>query len=73
MLAYLVPLIFLLVGTILTYFILDWINYSGKIELISGVVGLICTFISYVILNKNDKKFRDSRDYIPIVTRIIEK
>lgn len=72
MLAYVVPLVFLLVGTILTYFILDLINYSGQIELISGITGLVCTFISYVILNKNDNKFRESRDYIPVVTKIIE-
>ena len=72
-LAYVVPLVFLLVGTILTYFILELINYSGQIELISGIAGLVCTFISYIILNKNDKKFRESRDYIPVVTKIIEQ
>ena len=72
-LAYVVPLVFLLVGTILTYFILELINYSGQIELISGIAGLVCTFISYVILNKNDKKFRESRDYIPVVTKIMEQ
>lgn len=72
LLAYLVPLIFLLVGTILTHYILELINYSGQIEVISGVVGLICTFISYLILRKNDKKFKQSRQYIPKITRIIE-
>lgn len=72
-LAYVVPLVFLLVGTILTYFILELINYSGQIELISGIAGLVCTFISYIILSKNDKKFRESRDYIPVVTKIIEQ
>lgn len=36
MLAYLVPLIFLLVGTILTYYILNLIKFSGSIEVISG-------------------------------------
>ena len=41
LLAYLVPLIFLFVGIVLTYYILNYINFSGEIEVISGVVGLI--------------------------------
>lgn len=73
MLAYLVPLIFLLVGTILTYYILDLIKFSGSIEVISGVVGLICTGISYLLLRKNDDKFKQSREYIPRITKIIEE
>ena len=72
LLAYLVPLIFLLVGTILTYYILDLIKFLGPIEVISGVVGLICTCISYLLLRKNDNKFKESRQYIPEITRIIE-
>ncbi|UPA30053.1 SoxR reducing system RseC family protein [Terrisporobacter glycolicus] len=73
MLAYLVPLIFLLAGTILTYYILDLIKFSGPIEVISGVVGLICTGISYLLLRKNDDKFKQSREYIPRITKIIEE
>ena len=73
LLAYLVPLMFLLVGTILTYYILDLIKFSGPTEVISGVVGLICTCISYLLLRKNDDKFKQSRQYIPKVTRIIEE
>lgn len=73
LLAYLVPLMFLLVGTILTYYILDLIKFLGPTEVISGVVGLICTFISYLLLRKNDDKFKQSRQYIPKVTKIIEE
>ncbi|WP_434797469.1 SoxR reducing system RseC family protein [Terrisporobacter vanillatitrophus] len=72
MLAYLVPLMFLLVGTILTYYILNLIKFSGSIEVISGVVGLICTGISYLLLKRNDNKFKQSRQYIPKITKIIE-
>lgn len=73
MLAYLLPLMFLLVGTILTYYILNLIGFSGPIEPISGIVGLICTCISYLLLRKNDNKFKESRQYIPKITRIIEE
>ena len=72
MLAYLFPLIFLLVGTVGTYYVLNLIKFSGQIEVISGVVGLFCTLISYLILNKKDNKFKESREYIPKITRIIE-
>ena len=41
------------------------------LEVISGLCGLLCTFLSYLYLRKNDKKYRDSRDYIPVVVRIV--
>lgn len=72
MLAYFLPLVFLLIGTVGTYYILNLIKFTDKIEVISGIVGLLCTFISYLILNIKDKKFKESRDYIPKITRIIE-
>ena len=71
-LAYALPLLFLLMGTICTYYILELIKYEGPIELISGLAGIVCTLISYLILNKNDKKFKESREYLPKITRIIE-
>lgn len=73
-LAYLVPLIFLLVGTIVSYFMLDMIISSQGIivELISGIIGIMLMLLSYVILKKNDSKFRDSRKFIPVITKIIE-
>ena len=73
-LAYAVPLIFLLVGTIVSYFMLDMIISTQGIivELISGIIGIILMLLSYVILKKNDSKFRDSRKFIPVITKIIE-
>ena len=73
-LAYVVPLIFLLVGTIVSYFMLDMIISSQGIivELISGIIGIMLMLLSYVILKRNDSKFRDSRKFIPVITKIIE-
>lgn len=73
-LAYLVPLIFLLVGTIVSYFMLDMIISTQGIivELISGIIGIMLMLLSYVILKRNDSKFRDSRKFIPVITKIIE-
>ena len=68
---YTIPLIALLIGTVGTFYILNAINFNRNIEIISAIVGLIFTIIVFLILKKNDKKFRDSKEYIPIVTRII--
>ena len=68
---YTIPLIALLIGIVGTFYVLNAISFNGNIEVISGVVGLVLTFIVFLILKKNDKKFRDSKEYIPIVTRII--
>ena len=69
--AYTIPLVALLSGTVGTFYFLKMISITNNIEIISGLVGLIFTFISFLILKKNDKKFRESKEYIPIVTRII--
>lgn len=69
--AYTIPLVALLLGTVGTFYFLKMISITNNIEIISGLVGLIFTFISFLILKKNDKKFRESKEYIPIVTRII--
>lgn len=68
--AYTIPLIALLIGTIGTFNILTYLKLNN-VEIISGGVGLIFTLLSFLILKKNDRRFRDSKEYIPIVTRII--
>ena len=72
-LAYSVPLIFLLIGTIGSYFILNNIGSikGNGLELISGLIGIVLMFTSYVILKHNDNKFRESRKFIPVITRIV--
>lgn len=73
--AYIVPLIALLVGTIGTYYTLGMISLgiNINIEIVSGIVGIAFTIITFFMLKKNDKKFRDSKEYIPIVTRVLGK
>ncbi|MEG0843901.1 MAG: SoxR reducing system RseC family protein [Romboutsia sp.] len=69
--AYLIPLVALLVGTIATYSILKSVGITSNIEEISGLVGIALTLFSFWILKKNDNKFRDSKEYIPVVTKIL--
>ncbi len=72
-LAYLVPLVFLLGGTAISYFLLYSITSIDDIalELISGSIGILLMLIAYIILRKNDKKFRESRKFIPVITKIL--
>lgn len=69
--AYIIPLVALLVGTIGTFYILGAIGITSGVEAISGLVGICLTVICYLYLKKNDKKFRDSREFIPVITRIL--
>ena len=69
--AYIFPLIGLLIGTIGTYYVLQFIENTKNIEVISSTVGIIIMLISFFILRKNDSKLRESRQYIPIITKII--
>lgn len=69
--AYIIPLIALLGGTVISYSILNSINLSFNVEIISGAIGLGLTIIAYFIIKSNDSKFRDSRKYIPIITKVI--
>lgn len=69
--AYIFPLISLLIGTIGTYYVLQLIENTKNIEVISSIVGIIIMLISFFILRKNDSKLRESRQYIPIITKII--
>ena len=69
--AYTIPLLALLLGTVGTFYGLKAKNITNNVEIISGEAGLIFTILSFLILKKNDKKFRESKEYIPIVTKII--
>lgn len=72
-LAYLVPLAFLLGGTAISYFLLYSLTSINDIELelISGSIGILLMLVAYIILRNNDKKFRESRKFIPVITKIL--
>ena len=72
-LAYLVPLAFLLIGNATSYFVLYSLTGIEEIiiELISGSIGVFLMLVAYILLKKNDKKFHESRKFIPIITRVL--
>lgn len=68
---YVIPLIALLGGTILSYKVLSYFDISFNIEIISGGIGVLLTILSYLAIKSRDFKFRESRNYIPIITKVI--
>ncbi|GAA0710853.1 SoxR reducing system RseC family protein [Paraclostridium ghonii] len=70
---YIIPLAALLGGTIASYCILNFIDISFNKEILSAIIGLILTSLSYLIIKNKDSKFRESRQYIPIISKVIDK
>lgn len=69
-LAYVVPLISLIIGIVGTFYLLNSMN-ARYAEGVSAFIGVGFMLITFAFLKKNDSKFRDSKEYIPIVTRIL--
>lgn len=70
-LVYVIPMILLIVGIVGSYYILDGIGFSGAKEVVAAIIGIILMALSYIYLKINDKKFRESREYVPVVTKIL--
>ena len=66
-----IPLIALIVGTVGSYYILDNVVTGNTLQICSMAVGLIFTAVSYLCIKLKDAKFRESRKYMPTVTRIV--
>nr|WP_246082044.1 SoxR reducing system RseC family protein [Peptacetobacter hominis] len=68
---YIVPMIALIAGIVIAYYVLGMAGVESGREIISAVIGIVLMAVSYLYLKFNDKKFKESREYIPIVTRIL--
>lgn len=69
--AYLLPLAGLFIGTLITYFVLQNNSASLNLELISGIVGIIFMAITFCFIKNKDKKFKDSKNFVPEITKIL--
>ncbi len=69
--AYFVPLTFLLIGVIGTYYVLQGMNITSNIEAISAVSGLVFMGLAFLVLRLKDSKFRQSKEYIPVITKVL--
>ena len=66
-----IPLIALMVGTIGSYYALQGILSKDYLQAVSIGIGLLFVAISYLLIKLRDTKFKESRLYLPTVTRVI--
>lgn len=69
--AYLLPLAGLFIGTVVSYFVLQNNDVLLNLEFISGIVGIIFMIITFCFIKNKDKKFKDSKNFVPIITKIL--
>ena len=69
--AYGIPLIGLLIGTIGSYYILQSMVSGPRLEFYSIGIGLLFTGLAYLGIKLKDASIRNSRKYMPTITRIM--
>ncbi|MEG0250026.1 MAG: SoxR reducing system RseC family protein [Peptostreptococcus sp.] len=69
--AYGIPLIGLLIGTIGSYYILQNVVSGSRLEFYSIGIGLLFTAFAYLGIKLKDASIRNSRKYMPTITRIM--
>ncbi|CAH2212637.1 SoxR reducing system RseC family protein [Tepidibacter aestuarii] len=70
--AYVIPLIVLFVGIVISSKVLTIINYSSNVETMSAIIGTLLMSVAFMIIKKNEPKFRKSEEYTPVITNIVE-
>ncbi|WP_129597605.1 SoxR reducing system RseC family protein [Anaerophilus nitritogenes] len=70
--AYVIPLIALLIGIIGTSYLLPKIGFTGNIEVYSIVVGFILTVIVFGFIKLNESSFKKQDKYVPVISKVIE-
>lgn len=70
-LVYILPLIGLMLGVFITYFVMIKLGKANIAEITGGIVGIATMMLAYFILKANDEKFKDSEKFLPRVVRIL--
>lgn len=69
--AYVIPLLSLVVGILLATVVLSSIIFRGNIEVYAALTGLVFMFGSYYGIRKKENKFRNNRKFLPVIMAII--
>ncbi|WP_099187793.1 SoxR reducing system RseC family protein [Tepidibacter mesophilus] len=69
--AYVIPLMVLFIGIVISNKVLTSINYSSNIETMSAIIGAFLMGVTFMIIKKNEPKFKKSEEYTPIITNIV--
>lgn len=71
--AYMIPLITLIGGVVLGSFILDKIGLVQYKEIGSGIIGLVLTAISYIIIKSKESSFKTNKSFAAVITTASEE
>ncbi|WP_101773072.1 SoxR reducing system RseC family protein [Peptostreptococcus faecalis] len=69
--AYGFPLIALIIGSVGSYYILQAFGLEKSLEVLSFFIGIIFTGAAYYVIKRKDAAMRESKKYMPTVTRIL--
>lgn len=69
---YAIPLLFLLIGAALGYIVSPVIGITER-DLAAAVCGIVFTALSYTIVRSIDRQVSAKQEYVPRITRILEK
>jgi len=69
-----IPLMTLIFGIIIFYYILEYFGYQKNyVQLIPSIAGLLLMSISYIIIKKNESKFQNMNRFKSEMIEIINK
>lgn len=72
-LMYVVPLIFLVVGVIVGHFGLKAMGVVAYADLFTAIIAFAFTAVSYILLNRSERKQSFREKMLPIITDVIEE
>ncbi|PAB60908.1 SoxR reducing system RseC family protein [Anaeromicrobium sediminis] len=69
---YVIPLVTMVISIFISRHVFGNIMKINNFEIYSILTGFTCLSITFLAIRLNEKKFEDSKRYIPTITRIIE-
>ncbi len=71
--AYTIPLIVLITTLVLSTTLLNFTPFAGQAEVISAILSIAATAITYLVIKKNDHRFKNSGNYLASIVSIVAR
>ncbi len=71
--AYTIPLIVLITTLVVSTTLLKFTSFAGQAEVISAILSIVTTAITYVVIKKNDHRFKKSGNYLASIVKIVAR
>ncbi|MBF8982117.1 SoxR reducing system RseC family protein [Lutibacter sp. B2] len=70
---YVIPLFFMVVGIVGGNYFLKKLGYTTNIDMYSAGIGFILLAISFFSIRLYERKLKDDKRYIPVISKIVEE